>query len=71
MFDCAGMQKICGRIVRPRAQNRPSRPPGRDPTSEAIAASPPSRNKSLLRRLANAGLDAVPGRFVLPGLRAG
>ncbi len=57
MFDCAGMQKICGRIVRPRAQNRPSRPPGRDPTSAAIAASPPpSRNKSLLRRLANAGL---------------
>ena len=57
MFDCTGMQKICGRIVRPRAQNRPSRPPGRDPTSAVIAASPaPLRNRSLPRRLASAGL---------------
>ena len=57
MSDCAGMQKVCGRIVRPRVQDRPSRPPGHNPTSSAIGAPPPyARNSSLLRLIASAAL---------------
>ena len=64
MFDCAGMQKICGRIVRPLAQNRPSRPPGRDPTSAAIAALPPPSRNSALRRLAAARAHIIGATLV-------
>ncbi len=72
MFDCAGMQKICGRIVRPRAQNRPSRPPGPDPTSAvnrrfASALTQECAPAASRKR----GADAVPDRFVLPGSRPG
>lgn len=57
MFDCAGMQAICRRIVRPPTQNRPSHPPGQGPASAEMADEPrPLFHHTFARMLASAGL---------------